>query len=206
MDLSNGLTVVTPTLDASVLRTLVRTSRPLSGRQIAKLADRGSVTGLQLVLARLVAQGIVTADVHPSVTHYVLNREHLAAGPVIELAELHTKLQEQLVALIRSWQLAPQHASLFGSAARRDGDASSDIDVLLVHRDDEQSTDAWERQVDELARSIRRWTGNEPGILDVSTSAMNRMRRHREPLVESLERDSVLLFGVPFTHTGRSPS
>ena len=47
MDVSNGLSVVTPTLDAWVLRALVQTTRPLSGRQIARLVEHGSLGGVQ---------------------------------------------------------------------------------------------------------------------------------------------------------------
>lgn len=201
MDISNGLSVVTPTLDASVLRVLTRTSRPLSGRQIAKLADRGSLRGIQLVLSRLVEQGIVVADVHPAITQYVLNREHLAAGAVIELADLHSKLRERLTLLCGAWKVAPRHVSLYGSAARRDGDASSDIDVLLVSQGDEDSSDVWKEQADELAASIRAWTGNDPGILDLSLATLERLRRNREPLWESVERDNVLIFGEPLSRT-----
>jgi hypothetical protein len=121
MDVSNGLSVVTPTLDAWVLRALVQTTRPLSGRQIARLVEHGSLGGVQKALARLVEQGIVLADAHPAATLFTFNRDHLAASPVIELAQLASTLVERLKGFIRSWQVQPQHAYLFGSAARQDG-------------------------------------------------------------------------------------
>lgn len=198
MDLANGLTVVTPTLDAWVLRVLANTTRPLSGRQIAKLSEQGSVGGVHKVLARLVDQGIVTADAHPSATLYGLNREHLAAGPVMELAGLALKFLEQLEGLIGSWQVQPRHALLFGSAARGDGTSRSDVDLLLVHAEDLAfDPSQWGQQVDEVASTVRRWTGNEAGILDIGVGDLKQMIHNKEPILESWSRDGALLAGEP---------
>ena len=196
MDVSNGLSVVTPTLDAWVLRAIVQTTRPLSGRQIARLVEHGSLGGVQKTLARLVEQGIVLADVHPSATFFTLNRDHLAARPVIELAELATTLVERLTEFMRSWDVQPQHAYLFGSAAGQDGDTSSDIDILLVHTDDRQEPSmTWTQQVDDLAARIRQWTGNEAGILDISAVDLDRMQVNQEAILDSWQRDGILLAG-----------
>jgi len=196
MDVSNGLSVVTPTLDAWVLRALVQTTRPLSGRQIARLVEHGSLGGVQKALARLVEQGIVLADAHPAATLFTFDRDHLAARPVIELAQLASTLAERLKGFIRSWEVQPQHAYLFGSAARQDGDTSSDVDVLLVHSEDWQEPPrAWAQQVDDLATKIRQWTGNDAGILDLSAMDLDRMKVNREAILDSWQRDGILLAG-----------
>ena len=196
MDVSNGLSVVTPTLDAWVLRAIVQTTRPLSGRQIARLVEHGSLGGVQKALARLVEQGIVLADAHPSATFFTLNRDHLAAKPVIELAQLTTTLVERLVGSIESWVVQPQHAHLFGSAARQDGDTSSDVDILLVHTESrQQPSRAWAQQVDDLATKIQQWTGNNAGILDISAVDLDRMRANKEAILDSWQRDGILLAG-----------
>lgn len=196
MDVSNGLSVVTPTLDAWVLRAIVQTTRPLSGRQIARLVEHGSLGGVQKALARLVEQGIVLADAHPSATFFTLNRDHLAARPVIELTQLATTLVERLVGLVESWVVQPQHAYLFGSAARQDGDTSSDVDILLVHTESrQQPSRAWAQQVDDLATKIQQWTGNNAGILDISAVDLDRMRANKEAILDSWQRDGILLAG-----------
>jgi predicted nucleotidyltransferase len=197
MDVSNGLSVVTPTLDAWVLRALVHTTRPLSGRQIARLVEQGSLGGVQKALARLVEQGIVLADTHPWATLFTFNRDHLAAGPVIELAQLATALVERLKEIIQSWEVQPQHAYLFGSAARQDGDTSSDVDILLVHAQSSmQRGNAWTLQVDDLATKIRLWTGNEAGILNISVVDLDRMQVNKEAVLGSWQREGILLAGV----------
>lgn len=196
MDVSNGLSVVTPTLDAWVLRAIVQTTRPLSGRQVARLVEHGSLGGVQKALARLVEQGIVLADVHPSATFFTLNRDHLAARPVIELAQLTTTLAERLAGFIQSWEVHPEHAYLFGSAARQDGDTSSDVDILLVHNEGRQEPSrTWAQQVDDLATKIRQWTGNDAGILDISTVDLDRMQVNKEAILDSWQHDGILLSG-----------
>ena len=197
MDVSNGLSVVTPTLDAWVLRALVQTTRPLSGRQIARLVEHGSLGGVQKALARLVEQGIVLADAHPAATLFTFNRDHLAARPVIELAKLASTLVERLEVFIRSWEVQPQHAYLFGSAARQDGDASSDVDILLVHaQGSQEQVNAWTQQVDDLGAKIRLWTGNDAGILDISAVDLERMQVNGEAILDSWQREGIFLAGV----------
>ena len=197
MDVSNGLSVVTPTLEAWVLRALVQTTRPLSGRQIARLVHHGSLGGVQKALARLVDQGIVLAYAHPAATMFIFNRDHLAARPLIELAQLSSTLVERLKDSIRSWEVQPQHAYLFGSAARQDGDASSDVDILLVHAQSwEEQVNAWTQQVDDLGAKIRLWTGNDAGILDISAADLARMQVNGEAILESWHREGIFLAGV----------
>ena len=50
----------------------------------------------------------------------------------VEATVISTALLDGLRDRIAAWPIAPVHASLFGSAARRDGDERSDIDVLVV--------------------------------------------------------------------------
>jgi len=48
-------------LEGPVLDVLAHTTRPLTGREIARLARRGSERGVRLVLHRLVDHGLVSA-------------------------------------------------------------------------------------------------------------------------------------------------
>ena len=83
MDVSHPIRSIIPTLDAPVLEVLARTRRRLSGREVHRLAGTGSVRGVQLVLARLVAQGLGDAEEHAGAILYAANRAHLA-WPAIE--------------------------------------------------------------------------------------------------------------------------
>jgi predicted nucleotidyltransferase len=121
---------------------------------------------------------------------YVLNRDHVAAPAVELLAGLHGELATRIRAATEAWPVAPALVGLFGSAARRDGDASSDIDVLIIS-DDPDLDD----RVDELAEKIRRWTGNRPHVIGRAPNAVAALRKRREPILAEWTRDLLVLTG-----------
>ncbi len=61
-----------------------------------------------------------------------LNRCHLAAEPIIAIANLRGQFITQLQDEIRSWNPPPPYAALFGSAARSAMRVDSDIDLVLT--------------------------------------------------------------------------
>ena len=88
------------------------------------------------------------------------------------------------------------HASMFGSAARGEGDARSDIDLLVVRLASVDSDDpAWRDQLHELAAAVERWTGNRAGISEVGEAELSRLAAERPPIVEELQRDAITLAG-----------
>src|SRR5258708_27132853 len=133
MDLSDPTRAVTPTLDGTVLAVLAAAGKPLTVGQVAQQAARGSEIGIRRSLARLVEQGIVRATLMGRNTVHELNREHVAAGVAELLAGLRSELWRRLRDEVASWRVRPLYACVFGSAARGDGDESSDIDLVRVH-------------------------------------------------------------------------
>jgi Nucleotidyltransferase domain len=204
MDLSNPLATVTPTLDAAVLQALSANIGWSTGARVHRLGGAGSADGVRRVLARLVHQGIVMADEHDHATLYQLNRDHLAYRAIHELALLRATVFDRLQAEIDRWSPAPVHASLFGSFARGDADADSDIDLLIVRpgdaTDDDlvpaQGASMWLTQVDELAAAILRWTGNRAQIIDITPERLAGMLAADDPLVESWRVEHAHLAGV----------
>jgi predicted nucleotidyltransferase len=106
-----------------------------------------------------------------SADQYRLNRAHLAAPYVEALAGLRTELLHRLAGELEQWAIPPVFAALFGSAARGDMRADSDIDLLVV-RDDAVDVDdpGWRDQLDSLASDVTAWTGNETRILEFGVS------------------------------------
>src|SRR4051794_35182337 len=169
MDLGAPHTAICPTLDSSVLAVLARTTHPLTGREVARLVGRPSHRGVLDVLNRLTDQGLVDREEAGRAFLFALNREHLAAPAVGVLANLRTELMGRLITQILVWDPRPVHVSLFGSAARGDGDVQSDIDLLVVRSDDiSPEHPTWQEQRDQLAVRVRRWTGNHAGIAEVT--------------------------------------
>ncbi len=58
-----------------------------------------------------------------------------------------------------------------------------------------QTTHTWRGQLDELANLVRRWTGNNAGIAEVSEGELSRLRKDRPPVVEEVSEDAVDLAG-----------
>lgn len=134
MNLSDPTQAITPTLDGPVLAVLARSGHPLTVGEVAAQAARGSEIGIRKCLARLVDQGIVRAVEMGRNRVHELNRDHVAADVALGLADLRLVLIRRLKEELASWNPKPIDAWLFGSAARGDGDATSDIDILLVRR------------------------------------------------------------------------
>jgi predicted nucleotidyltransferase len=195
MDVSKPFTAISPGVDADVLVVLAGSTKPRSGRELARRAGRSN-TGVQHVLDRLVEHGLVNREEVGRTFLYELNRDHLLAPTVEQMAGARAELVHRLRDAIDGWEVPPVHASLFGSAARGDGDASSDIDLLVVRPADIDPDDAgWRSQLDELADLVRRWTGNNAGIAEVSEGELPRLRKDRPPVVEEVSEDAVDLAG-----------
>jgi hypothetical protein len=107
-------------------------------------------------------------------------------------------LLDRLRQALRAWEVSPLHASLFGSAARWDGDTSSDIDLFIVRPDHIDAGDArWREQLDSLTVRVYRWTGNRAGIAEVSARDIERLRDEQPAIVGELRADVVNVFGPP---------
>jgi DNA-binding transcriptional ArsR family regulator len=204
MDVSKPYTAVSPTLDGDVLMLLAGTTRPLTGREVARLVRR-SERGVRLVLARLVEHGLVDRqEAGPSML-YTLNRDHLAAPAVETLADMRTELQRRLRDAFDSWKPAPVHASLFGSTARRDGDTSSDIDIFVVRPSSVDDDDPrWREQMNLLSDRVQAWTGNHAGIIEMPREDLDDLVASQPPVLSELREDAVHLVGTPLARLLRA--
>lgn len=195
MDFSHPFTALMPSVDSAVLAVLARTTRAQTGREVALAAGR-SPSGVRPVLDRLAEQGLVDSERAGRAYIYTLNREHLAAPAIEALAGLRSGLVDRLRQEIAEWRIAPSHASLFGSTARGDGDAASDVDLFIVRPEGIEAEDAiWRGQLDRLAEGVRRWTGNHAGIAELSTDQLAALRERRPPVLKDLDADALTLSG-----------
>lgn len=195
MDVARPSADVIPGARGAVLLTLAQLERPVTVRTLARHAHVSPQGALRLV-NNLARAGLVSVEPAGKSLMVTLNRDHLAAEPLIALMSLRARLVERLVAELAGWDdLAG--AWLFGSAARGDGDPESDIDLLLVAKRS-LATESWERQTTTLVDCVQRWTGNPVQIVEHTSRTFARLVRDRNPLV-----GAVRVEGIPLTPRSR---
>jgi hypothetical protein len=140
------------------------------------------------------------------------------------LAGLRLELWSRFRRTLGSWNPKPAYGCVFGSAARGDGDAESDIDLLLVHaplpgesdpqrgsgardalaghaagfrevRLTERQLARWLRQVDQLRASTHSWTGNPLQVLEMSAFQWADHQRRQSALFREISRDAIEVVG-----------
>jgi predicted nucleotidyltransferase len=192
MQLNRPLATITPTLDADVLAVLAQHEVAFTAGQLHRILDRHSEEGIRKVLLRLARQGIVQSTKIGAAYAYQLNREHLAADLIIQLADLTQTLFLQIEKSLENWDPKPRYAAIFGSAARGTMTETSDIDILLI-RPDNAPIDIWDAQVSTLASDISRWTGNDARPLEYSASEL--LAARDEPVLRDVLKDALTVAG-----------
>lgn len=195
MDLSNPIRSVIPSAQGASLAVLARTTQPLSGRGVAALTDgQVSPKGVSLALRALVEAGLVLVEDHPPAKLYRLNRRHLAADAIVALADLRGRMINTMREQISQWDPAAADVWLFGSAARGEGAADSDIDVLLVRPDNlDLEDDSWTVQVEQFVDDVTAWTGNPCAVVEYSETEFAELLSSRRRLAIELRADAVSL-------------
>ncbi len=191
MNVSAPILDVVPGPRGLVLGALVRLSGRSTGRALAGHAGVPSATTAR-ILADLVEAGIVEATPAGKAMLYCLNRDHLTARSLIELAGLRFGLVDDMRKEIGRWAGAPLAAWLFGSTARGDGDRDSDIDLFFITA---PNTDAGlcQEQTGGLAARVEAMTGNPVQIVEHTVESFRTLEASGSGLTKALRVDGIEL-------------
>lgn len=118
---------------------------------------------------------------------YSLNRAHILAEAVLEIASAKRRLLDRIQAEIATWDPQPAAVWLFGSAARGAMTLESDIDLLIVSPGPVDQLDA---QIGVLTDRVQQWTGNACNPLIYEAEEIADAQIFREIL-----KDGVCLIG-----------
>jgi predicted nucleotidyltransferase len=182
MDYSHPVEALIPGVQGRVLSILARTETELTMRGVAQLAGV-SPQQASLVLARLVELGVVERRDAPPVALVRLVRDNLAAQALVTVAGLRQAAIEELRSLAIEITPVPASLIVFGSFARGDTDAHSDVDVLAVRPpavtgDDLDSwTDSLGRWADRTSRAL----GNPVNLVEASVDEVPVLLNQKAP-------------------------
>jgi predicted nucleotidyltransferase len=197
MDFAEPLQALIPGATGRVLAVLAQTSVPLSGRAIADLAGVSPAQAAR-VLPRLAELGLAEQRQSPPAVLYALVREHVAAEPLMALSELDDALMRRLGERISQLEHPPVAVAVYGSFARRQARADSDIDVLVVRpTGTDEEDEGWHSTVGQIRATARRLSGNRVEIMEVAQDEVRNVVRSDRPLWKSIAREARLVRGIP---------
>ena len=197
MDFAEPISALIPGATGRVLSVLAHTSKELSTRNIAQLAGVSPAQAAR-VLPRLADLGLLERREVPPATLYRLVPDHVAADAIDVLARAPLRLIERLGEVSGAMRPRPACVAAFGSFARHQARADSDIDLVVVRpRGVDEEAEDWRSTVDEIRDSGRRLSGNTVQILEVSQREVKALIRSKKPLWREIVRDAVIVYGPP---------
>ncbi len=198
MNLSKPLTSLIPSLEGDVLSVLAGASADFTGQQVHRVLGTHSQAGVNRALQRLSATGIVNMRPSGNSNLYQLNREHLLARYVIEIANVRAEFFRLMSLEVTAWELRPACVAVFGSAARSDMTSDSDIDVFISRPSEIEFGDTtWRRQLTEFSMRMGRWTGNSVNAFEVGPDDLKQELGIKDGVLYSIIDQGVVVYGPP---------
>lgn len=184
-----------PGTQGAVLRVLLRTGVPLTGRQIHRLTEGGhSLATVQSVLKTLTAIGLVDTMPAGRAVLHTLNDEHVTVPALRRLVDPRELIRDVVTAAVTT---SPEVVTvvLFGSTARGDATPDSDIDLAVIVAAGAE----WDGRPDLQATVERRFGGTCDTLVFDIAEFDELAESGVEPVVSHIIRDRFILYGPPLT-------
>ena len=197
MDYIQPVETLIPGVQGRVLGALARTETEMTIRTVARLAGV-SPQQASVVIAELVSLGLAARREAGSSALVCLDRENEAARVVIALSRLRESVMGRLNELAHAISPPPESLIVFGSFARSETIATSDLDVLAIRAKDIPADDNdWIDALGAWERVARRIAGNPVNMMVVSADEVPALlRRHSGPW-RTIANEGVVLVGRP---------
>jgi predicted nucleotidyltransferase len=196
VDFVRPIEAIVPGAQGRVLAVLAETTAELNLRTIAQLAGISQAQASRL-LPNLVALGIVERREVPPASLFRLVPEHVAARALLALARSTDTVLDEMGRLAEALPQPPVSVIVFGSFARREADADSDIDLLIVRPAEvDEDDDTWSASLEAWRRDVRRLTGNPVQLLEVSVDEAATKLNGRAQLWADIRRDGRVVQGL----------
>lgn len=196
MNLSRPLTSLIPSLDGEVLTVLAGAESDFTGMQVHRLLGKYSQAGVNKVLQKLSAQGIVNMRPSGNANLYELNRDHILAKYVLGVSSVRAEFFNLLSGYLNSWEIRPECVAVFGSAIRGDMKPESDID-FFVSRSDSVSFGnmTWRQQITSLSLNVLKWTGNSAQVFEVGRDDLAKELNNKSGIIYSIIDSAIVVLG-----------
>ncbi len=202
MDFKRPVETIIPDAQGRILGVLARTTEELTLTTLADLSGV-SLAHVARVVPRLIELGVAERREVPPAVLVRLVPEHLAARAVLALADVRDAFLEELRESSRNLDPAPVNVTLFGSFARGDDNAASDVDVVLVRPSAIGEEDPkWSESMARWEAHARRISGNSVNRIEVAEDEVAKLMKSRRPLWQAIRREGVALQGRPLAELG----
>lgn len=193
MNLSRPLEDLLSKNSAMVIRRMAMVSGELTGRRVAYLSGVPPVSAAR-VLSALVEVGLVQSRYLGQSRVYQLNRDHALWAGLDMLLNSASRVEAKITELCESFAPRTTTIAIFGSFARGDAGPQSDIDIVLVSKD-EADTDQRFDLTDALSAQLSTMTGNTVDIIDIVDADLEGLVLSDDALVASWYADARTLHG-----------
>lgn len=186
-----------PGARGKLLAVLARAGSPLSLRTLADLAEVSPAQASR-VLPDLVELGIIERSHVPPATLLQLAPQNLGAQAVLALLEIKDTLIAELEKRAKALRPRPVNLTLFGSIARGEVTAASDIDILVIRPSAVPDEDAsWWKALGDWVDEARNLSGNRINLLEVPEKEVRAHMRSKRPPWNSISDEGIMLVGKP---------
>ena len=195
MDFVRPVEAVIPGVQGRVLAVLAETTAELNLRTIARLSGV-SHAQVSRVLPGLVELGLVDRREAPPSSLFRLVPEHVAAGPLVALARGRDGVIAEMGKAASALPVVPESVIVFGSFARGEADAESDIDAVFVRPGSiDESDEAWADSVEHWRSRIGQVSGNPVEVLEVGSVEISARLSSRQLVWNDIHRDGLVVHG-----------